>query len=227
MRIKFASIFFILFLVLAQSPALAQEDSSATPTAKPTLKKLQNAQDRISQARENAKAKASAAAVRRAEKLSEARLRVCKGRSISLHNRAKSIVERGRKIHLRLENLTEAVDKFYQNRLVPQGLTLDNHDELLADIDAKEASVSSLLSEAKATGEEFDCQSDDPKGQLMAFNADMKEVIEAFKAYKQSVRAFVKAVKDLAAENNNLESEEGVKGTRTTNLKTGSHLSTP
>ena len=199
MRIKFASIFFILFLVLAQSPALAQEDSSATPTAKPTLKRLQTA-----------KAKASAAAVRRAEKLSEARLKICRGRTISLHNRAKNIVERGRKIHLRLENLTEAVDKFYQNRLVPQGLTLENHDELLADIDAKEAGVSSLLSEAKTTGEEFDCQSDDPKGQLEAFNADMKEVIEAFKAHKQSVRAFVKAVKDLAAENKNLESEEGV-----------------
>ena len=199
MRIKFASIFFILFLVFAQVPVLAQEDTSATPTVKPTINRLQNT-----------KAKASAAAVRRAEKLSEARLKICRGRTISLHNRAKNIVERGRKMHLRLENLTEAVDKFYQNRLVPQGLTLDNHDELLADIDAKEASVSSLLSEAKATGEEFDCQSDDPKGQLMAFNADMKEVIEAFKAYKQSVRAFVKAVKDLAAENKNLESEEGV-----------------
>ena len=198
MRIKFASVFFILFLVFAQTPALAQEDSSLTPTVKPTINRLQNA-----------KAKASEAAERRAQKLSEARLRVCKGRSISLHNRVKNTINRGGKMHQRLESLVVAVDKFYTNRLVPQGLTLDNHDELLADIEAKEANVASLLDQAKATGEEFDCESDDPKGQLESFKGDMKAVIEAFKEYKLSVRTFVKAVKDLAAESkdNSEESE--------------------
>ncbi|MEK9178720.1 MAG: hypothetical protein AAB801_02985 [Patescibacteria group bacterium] len=205
MRIRAASIFFILFLVFFQAPALAQ-NSTATPTAKPTLNRLQTTKDKVTTARE----KASAAAQRRAEKLSEARLKVCKGRTISLRNRVKNTVDRGRKMHARLENLVSAVDKFYTNRLVPQGLTLENHDELLADIDTAEANVKSLLDQAKVTGEEFDCESDDPKGQLELFKEDMKEVIEAFKEYKLSVRAFVKEVKDLAAENSSsTEESEG------------------
>ncbi|MEK9175953.1 MAG: hypothetical protein AAB520_00760, partial [Patescibacteria group bacterium] len=45
---------------------------------------------------------------------------------------------------------------------------------------------------------EFDCSSDDPKGQVDAFHEDMKALIEANKAYKESIHAFVKAVRDLA-----------------------------
>ncbi|EKD85714.1 MAG: hypothetical protein ACD_37C00646G0002 [uncultured bacterium] len=203
MKTKLVVGFFILFLVALVPSASALEDSIASPTAKPTIKRLQNV-------KENAKSRASAAAEKKAERLSESRLKVCRGRTISLHNRAKGILGRGSRMHKRLEALTMTVDKFYQNRLVPQGLILENYDELLADIDAKKANVSLLLDAAKVTGEDFDCGSDDPKGQLEAFNEDMKEVLEAFKQYKQSVRTFVKAVKDLAVQNRDSLEEEVV-----------------
>src|SRR3989344_3342994 len=160
MKTKLVVGFFIIFLVALVPSASALEDSIASPTAKPTIKRLQNV-------KENAKSRASAAAEKKAERLSESRLKVCRGRTISLHNRAKGILGRGSRMHKRLEALTMTVDKFYQNRLVPQGL-------------------------------------------LEAFNEDMKEVLEAFKQYKQSVRTFVKAVKDLAVQNRDSLEEEVV-----------------
>lgn len=210
MKTKLVVGFFILLLAVLAPSAYALEDSTASPTAKPTIKRLQNAGEKRMETRENAKNRASAAAEKRKEKLSEARLRVCKGRAKAIGNRVERILKRGEKMHGRSEKITEAVGAFYQNRLVPQGLTLSNHDELLADIEAKKASVLSLLETAKASGGVFDCESDDPQGQKETFRSDIKAVIDAFKAYRQSVRTFAKAVKDLAAQNKDSIEEEVV-----------------
>ncbi|MBI4097597.1 MAG: hypothetical protein HY426_01000 [Candidatus Levybacteria bacterium] len=205
----------VLILILLVVPVFAQEtsttnttgDDATTTTASPTPKLLrpQAVKDRIQAARqknleirENLKNRASEAAQRRAEKLSEARLKVCHARALAIGNRLKAMHKRATVIHTGHEKIYAKVDEFYNNRLVPNGYSLSNYADLKAEIEANKTNVQTLLDAAKETGTDFDCSSEDPKGQLDAFHEDMKALIEANKTYKESIHAFVKAVRDLA-----------------------------
>lgn len=209
--LKIFSIFVsVIALVIVAVPVFAQEDTnttdeaaSATPTSK--LKRPQAIKDRIQAAREknleireNLRNRASEAAQKRAEKLSQARLRVCQARQKGITQRVKFMLERGLVIHKGHEKILIRVDKFYNEKLVPNGYTLSNYADLKAEIEANRANVQTLLDAAKASGSDFDCSSDDPKGQIDAFHEDVKALIEAIKEYKTSIHNFVKAVHDLA-----------------------------
>lgn len=142
--------------------------------------------------------RASEAAQKRHEKLSDVRLRLCEARQKGIAQRIKYMLNRGKIIHTGHQKIYQRVDEFYNNKLVPKGYTLSNYDDLKAEIEANKANVQTLLDAAKASGEAFDCSSDDPKGQAQAFHDDIKALIEANKEYKQSIHEFVKAVRDLA-----------------------------
>lgn len=179
------------------------EDESVSPTPKEARPKLikdriQKAREKNKEIRDDLEERASKAAERKEEKLSETRLRVCEGRSKAIGNRLKSMYKRASLIHKGHEKTYAKVDEFYNNRLVPNGYKLSNYEDLKAEIAANKANVQTLLEAATKTGTDFDCSSEDPKGQIDAFHDDMKALLEANKAYKESIHAFVKAVKDLA-----------------------------
>lgn len=205
------SVLVIAFIVI---PAFAQESTDTTTSVSPTPKlfrpqvvkeRAQNAKERIQNAREknleireNLKNRASEAAQKRKEKLSEARLKVCKARVQAIGNRLKAMYKRATVIHKGHEKIYAKVDEFYNNKLVPNGYTLSNYADLKAEIEANKANVQALLDAAKESGTGFSCDSEDPKGQVDAFQEDMKALIEANKTYKESIHTFVKAVRDLA-----------------------------
>lgn len=173
---------------------------SPTPKVRPGLTKdrIQQARQKNLEIRENLKMRASDAAQKRAEKLSEARLKLCKTRANLIANRIRAMLNIGTNRHKRFENLIARVDEFYINKLVPNGYSIPNYNDLKAEIEANEANVKTLLDAAKESGQVFDCNSDDPKGQAQAFHDDVKALIEANQAYKESIKAFVTAVRDLA-----------------------------
>lgn len=180
------------------------EDESLTPTPikeiNPKLikERIQKAKERNQEIRENMKERASASAEKRAEKLSKARLNVCEARAKAIGNRLKAMHKRATLIHKGHEKTYAKVDEFYNKRLVPNGYNLSNYEDLKAEIAANKANVQALLEAATKTGTDFDCSSEDPKGQVDEFREDMKALIEANKAYKESIHTFVKAVRDLA-----------------------------
>lgn len=167
-------------------------------TEKRIEKRIQNAREKNLEIRENIKERASASAEKRKERLSEARLKVCEARQKNISNRIKNMQTRAQNIHKAHEKVYALVDKFYTEKLVPNGYTLSNYEDLKAEVAANKANVTTLLESAKTTGEEFDCESEDPKGQADAFHEDMKALVEANKTYKDSIHDFVKAVRDLA-----------------------------
>lgn len=196
------SILVISFIVV---PAFAQETPATTLTPTPKLfrpeavkERIQSAHQKNLEIRENLKNRASDAAAKRKEKLSEARLKVCKARAQAIGNRLKAMYKRATVIHKGHEKIYARVDKFYNEKLVPNGYTLSNYADLKAEIEANKANVQTLLEAAKKTSTDFDCSLEDPKGQLDAFHEDMKALIEANKTYKESIHTFVKAVRDLA-----------------------------
>lgn len=130
--------------------------------------------------------------------LSEARLKICETREEKIDNRFKSLVALGEKTHTGKEKIIERVDGFYTNVLVPAGYTLPNYAALKSDIATKDQSVKTILEELQASGEEFSCDSEDPKALADEFKENTQALIAANKAYRQSVRNFVVAVRDLA-----------------------------
>ncbi len=201
----FSVIIVVLTLVVLVVPVFAQEESSVSPTPKPIRSglfvkdRIQAAHQKNLEIRENMKNRAASAAAKRKEKLSEARIRICKARQKGISQRAKFMLERGKKINKGHEKIYTRVDTFYNEKLVPAGYTLPNYADLTAEIEANKANVLDLIESAKATGSaEFNCDSDDPLGQIDAFKEDMKELIEANRAYKESIHNFAKAVRDLA-----------------------------
>lgn len=180
-------------VIISVSPEKTRENKE--------IKQFKNSQDLERKAKDKAmmnEAKISKAMERKANKLSETRLKVCQGREEKIGNRFKSLIAIGEKTHAGKEKIIERVDKFYTNVLVPAGHTLPNYAALKADIETKEAAVKSALEAAQASGQGFSCDSEDPKAEADAFREDVKTLIAANKAYRTSVRAYVVAVRDLA-----------------------------
>ena len=180
-----------------------EETASPSPTHKPLRPglikdRIQAAHDRNLDIRENIKNRASEAAQKRHQKLSEARLKVCQARARNIGSHFKNMNQRALQIHNGHGKIYMRVDKFYTDKLVPNGYTLSNYADLKAEVEANKANVIALHDALKATGVEFDCNSEDPMGQVDAFKEDMRELIEANKEYRESIHNFVKAVRDLA-----------------------------
>lgn len=202
----FTSVLVIVFIVspvLAEGNATTSSSSAANTTGRTNheqavKERFQNAKARNQEIRDNIKERASTAAQKRQERLSQVRLRTCKARQNIITQRTRFLHERAKLIHKAHERAFSLADKFYTEKLVPAGYTLSNYEELKAEVKANKANVITLLDAAKANAGEFDCNSEDPKGQIDAFKEDMKALIDANKKYKTSIHTFVAAVRDLA-----------------------------
>ena len=140
------------------------------------------------------------AAMMRKNNLTEARLRICQSREERISNRFTNVLSLGARVQQNFEGFIARVDYFYVNTLSPQGYTLENYSELKADTATKQAAVNAALAEVRAGGQDFSCDSEDPKAQADTFRTNSQALITANKEYRTSVRTFVAAVRDLAKE---------------------------
>lgn len=196
---KLLALLIIMFAFIVGASSVNAQ--SATPSPEKKLKPFRATESRQKPAELLTRdSKKASAAARRIQKLSEARLRICEARSKNISMRFNKLISMGNKSHEAQEMRIEKVDNYYNERLVPEGFSLDNYDDLKSDIDTKKANVKALLEKLQTNGQSFTCDSEDPKGQADTFRDDMKALISANKDYKTSVRTFVVAVRDLAKE---------------------------
>jgi hypothetical protein len=76
-----------------------------------------------------------------------------------------------------------------------KGKAVEAQAELVADVAAKKAAVTTALDAAKAQADAFDCSAGDPKAQVRTFKAKQAAVRQALQSYKKSVNALIVAVK--------------------------------
>lgn len=150
----------------------------------------------------------TAAAVIKNNALTQTRLKVCQTREARISNRFTNLKSLGAQVQQAYEGHIARVDYYYNNTLVPQGFVLQNYDELKADIETNQTAVNTAMEQVRNTGQDFSCNSEDPKGMADAFRLNMSEVIAANKEYKLSVRAFAVAVRDLAKESKDVTLNE-------------------
>lgn len=95
------------------------------------------------------------------------------------------------------DRISERVQNYYQQKLVPNGQTLPNYQALIADIQAKRNAIPPLLTAAKVSAESFTCNNQAPGTQVKQFNQDIQQVIAAMHVYRKSVRNLIVAVGGL------------------------------
>lgn len=182
----------VLFFIFQISPVIAQSENSRK-AARDAIK------EKIEARLKETKAKLASKAALRKEKLEETKLRVCERKQDSIIRRSTRLSERAQRQLVNFEQKANRVEDFYNNRLVPRGITLTNYEDLLADIEAKKQAVNEATTSAKMAAEDFDCSADDPKGQLTNFRIDMQNAVAALKEYRTSIKNLIVAVRTAAA----------------------------
>jgi hypothetical protein len=139
---------------------------------------------------------ATAANARAAEaqtRLTDAQLRVCQRHEVVITNIMARISQRGQKQLDLFTTIAERTETFYVNK----GKTLSNYDTLVADVNAKKVDAQTAVDATKTVGAEFKCDGTDPKGVATAFKEDLKNQIDALKAYKTAVKNLIVGVKSV------------------------------
>jgi len=140
------------------------------------------------------------------ERLDQTKLRICEKLEETINNRSNHLVERVNKHIARFDRISNKVQTFYTEKMVPKGINVENYETLVGNIATKKAAVAEAAANAAATIDDFDCSGDSPKQALADFHDQMHLVIKALKEYKKSVVDLIVAVR--TAFNNSKETRE-------------------
>lgn len=194
-------VLFILFFVLAKSSfalpinarpyvnknVVESVDVSPTPSSKIAPQQIRvNTREKV---QERVKAM-----------LDGERLRACQARQEAIKNRQQSLVKLATGHLRRIDDWVNLLKIFYEEKLVPQGVEIENYDEILSEIDEARQNVVSSLDEASGLADEFSCESDDPKGLYNQFRESMQEVKMNLQEYRKAVKDLLVAIRKVAGE---------------------------
>ena len=129
-----------------------------------------------------------------AARLTDAKLKVCQNRERAIQKRSTQLTKLSEKMLTTFDKIATRVQTYYTNTVVPTGRTVENYDGLVTEIATQKAAAQTALTTAQAAVESFTCAGEDPKGQLTAFNEQMKAVKKALKDYRTAVRNLIVAV---------------------------------
>jgi hypothetical protein len=130
----------------------------------------------------------------RDQRLDAAKQRVCEQRKNNIEAIMARTIARAER-HLKLfDGIANRVKDFY----VDKGLSVENYDELVAAVTSAQAKAEADLQTLKT--QNFDCDSDDPKGQAEAFKLAHQTVLQDLKDYRTAVKNLIVAVKSANSE---------------------------
>ena len=186
-------------MVQAQETTEPAPAPSPAPGGRPTSERGAEARERAKQLQAEAKKRVEEARTRSKEvretKLPENKLRICKAREAGVNRLMSRISTRGDKQSAMIDKTLERVQAYK----TANNLTVPAYDSLLADATAKKAAVLAAVEAVKSGQTEFKCDGTDPKGAASVFKELMNKQTEAIKAYRASVIALLKAVKQSQA----------------------------
>lgn len=173
-----------LLLILVSAPSIfAQDVASSSPKPKRFGLETRQMKENVSDLRS-----ASKGAIKS---------RVCEVHAKVINKRATMIVQRTTKMQERLGKVSDAIQKFYTEKLVPDGKTLSNYDSLISSISAKKAALIPLVDEVKNDAQEYSCEADDPRSEFEDYRKDMQALIIGIQEYRKSIKTLLVAVMNL------------------------------
>lgn len=123
--------------------------------------------------------------------------RSCEARESAIKNRSTHLTELAANVEIKFDKIAMSTETFYTDKVVPSGKTLSNYQDLVNDISAKKALVTTALNKAQADASSFSCASGTPKAQMTQFRLDMQNTKNALKDYRTSIRNLIVAVRSL------------------------------
>lgn len=140
----------------------------------------------------------SEAVTNKATRASEFTQNACEVHRKVINLRQKNIIAHAERTQNRLGNLTNAVIKYYTEKLIPQGKIVANYNSLVSDVTAKHALLTEALDKIKADTQGLTCEKNQAKTQFTTFRTDMQTLLKTFKDYRLSVLRLMQAVKKTA-----------------------------
>lgn len=175
----------------AQAKALAEQRKEAATKREETLKKALDAQ-------QEALRKQSESIQKQQERIKDQRNETfkkgCEARVAGFKVRMQTVVTGVKHRGETLDSILERVQSYVKEK----NLSVLDYQALLTDVQAKKALAQSIYASAKQDGS-FDCTSSDAaKESLNTFKDVAQQEVDAIKAYKDSVRKLITAVKTAA-----------------------------
>lgn len=144
--------------------------------------------------REEAKALREEKKQQAQETLKAKRAAKCESQKEHISQVMASIDNRSERIYDRLTTVSELIRSYYEK----SGLTVDNYDALVSDIDQKRTEAKAKL-DVMSTHEPFNCSVENPRESIMRYRDNRRAKVTAMKAYRQSIRTLLTEIKSAAA----------------------------
>ncbi len=174
--------------------ALAVDNSSANNAAPANAAVNNSMESKHSAANNTTQHKEAEHKEQLKERLDDAHRKLCEAREKNIQNTMSRLSNRGQKQIDLYSGIATRVENFY----TAKKLSISNYDALVADVNAKKAAAQSAVEAVKSATPNFHCDKDDPKGVAGDFKAKVNARNAALKAYRESVRNLIKAVKAAA-----------------------------
>ncbi len=129
------------------------------------------------------------------EKLDDKKRSVCNAAAPEINQVISNVAERTKRHSTQIENIYSLTKAFYEK----SGLTVSDYDALVATVDTKKA-LADAAAQKIDTQPKFSCDSDGPKADLQTFRNARIDKVDAFKEYRDAVKALINAVKTAAKE---------------------------
>ncbi len=128
------------------------------------------------------------------------KLQACQKRQEAIKNRQQSLLRLAAGHLKRMDGWVDRLKVFYEEKMLPKGVKVENYDELLARIGEARSNVVDSLDKASGLAGDFNCEGDDPKGLYTQFREAMQEVKSNLQEYRKAVKDLLVAIRKVAGE---------------------------
>ena len=128
------------------------------------------------------------------------KLEACRAREEAIKNRKKSLLRLATEALKRMDGWVENLKKFYEEKMVPNGKTVSNYNDLLAEIERTRAEAVASLDKASKIVDEFSCDGDNPKEVCKEFRLAMQETKTKLFEYRKAIKNLLVAMRKVAGE---------------------------
>lgn len=126
-------------------------------------------------------------------KLDSDKLQVCQGKEQKIKNMFENTNQLGQGQLNLFENIANKVQNFYETNKTQ--LTVENYDSLVAEMTATRTAAQTAMQTATRLASEFGCDSDDPKGTVNEYKAQIQTQMQELKNYRTTIKNLVSAIK--------------------------------
>lgn len=190
MKFRFIALSFVItFALFLVSPVFAKTPNRQNiykPTATPTPSVTPTPR--------------AATAIQAQARLTGNRLDACRVHEKVLQTRLGNLIRQAENMLNVFDTISLRVQDFYKTKVLAEGKSIEKYDELLSEIQKKEAAVRTDLDIAQNDADAFVCDGIDPKGHLTQFRLDMQEVKRSLKEYRTAIKNLIVAIRGVNAD---------------------------